>query len=201
MESEEMLSVYDRELNETGIATRSEVHLKGLLHKVVHCWIIDDSSNEKWVYFQQRSHTKKDFPGLYDISAAGHIDIGEKGEDAVKREIKEEIGIDVDDKKLIFAGCVREQLRLNEFNNNESCEVYLYPVKNPEFHLGHEVERLIKISLYEFEKYVFDNSRNIEAFSVDNNERLILSIEEFCIHEKKYLESIIDFMRKLLLIK
>ena len=42
MNKDEMLSFYDDELNELGIALRSEIHSKGFLHKVVHCWIIDE---------------------------------------------------------------------------------------------------------------------------------------------------------------
>ena len=197
MNKDEMLSVYDDELNELGIALRSEIHSKGFLHKVVHCWIIEEVDNEKWIYFQQRSYEKKDFPGLYDISAAGHVDIGEEAEVAVKRETQEEIGIVIDPQKLKFIGSIREKMYLDNFYNNEICEVYLYPIENPKFKLGHEVEKMIKISFNEFKKWILEGSENIVAFSMDSKSKFILKPQEFCAHKKEYLELIVDFIEKL----
>ena len=197
MNKDEMLSVYDDELNELGMELRSEIHLKGFLHKVVHCWIIEEIDNEKWIYFQQRSYEKKDFPGLYDISAAGHVDIGEEAELAVKRETEEEIGIIILPKKLKFIGSIREKMYLDNFHNNEICEVYLYSIENPKFNLGHEVEKMVKISLSEFEKWILEGSENIMAFSVDGISKFILKPQEFCPHKVEYLELVVDFMGKL----
>jgi len=197
MSNEEMLSFYDNELNEIGIELRSEIHSKGLLHQVVHCWIIDEACPEKWIYFQQRSYEKKDFAGLYDLSAAGHVDIGEEAEVAVKRETQEEIGIIIDSKKLKFIGTIREEMSLNNFYNNEICQVYLYTTEDPEFHLGNEVEKMIKISFNEFKKWILDSSENIVAFSMDSKSKFMIKSQEFCAHKKEYLESVVDFMGKL----
>lgn len=197
MNNEEMLSVYDDELNEIGRKLRSEIHSKGLLHQVVHCWIIDNSVQEKWIYFQQRSYKKRDFPGLYDISAAGHMDIDEGAEEAIKRETQEEIGIAIDSKKLKFVGTIREKLKLNEFFNNEICQIYLYPVERPKFYLGYEVEKMVKISLSKFKKYVFGDSENIEAFLIDTESKIIIRSQDFCLHKKEYLEVVIDFIEGL----
>ena len=197
MNKDEILSVYDDQLNELGIELRSEIHSKGFLHKVVHCWIIEEIDNEKWIYFQQRSYEKKDFPGLYDISAAGHVDIGEEAEVAVKRETEEEIGIIIAPKKLKFIGSIREKMYLDNFHNNEICEVYLYSIENPKFNLGHEVEKMVKISFSEFEKWILKGSKNIVAFSVDNIYKFILKPQEFCPHKEEYLELVVNFMGKL----
>lgn len=197
MNNEEMLSFYDDNLNEIGIDTRSEIHSKGLLHQVVHCWMIDDTCDEKWIYFQQRSYKKKDFPGLYDISAAGHIDIGEKVEEAVKREIEEEIGIAIELQKLKFVGSIKEELKIANFFNNEICHVYLYSIKNPKFDFGYEVEKIVKIQLSEFKKYVLNGSEEIVAFSIDNKSKFIITSQDFCAHKKEYLETLVDFIEKL----
>jgi isopentenyldiphosphate isomerase len=197
MNNEEMLSFYDDELNEIGITTRSEIHSEGFLHQVVHCWVIDVTCDEKWIYFQQRSYEKKDFPGLYDISAAGHVDIGEEAEVAVKRETQEEIGIVIDSKKLKFIGSIREKMYLDNFYNNETCEVYLYSIENPKFELGHEVKKMVKVSFNEFKNWILEGSENIVSFSIDSKSKFILKPEEFCAHKKEYLELVVDFMEKL----
>jgi len=162
----------------------------------VHCWIVDESSNEKWIYLQQRSYKKKDFPGLYDISAAGHVDIGEEIENALKREVKEEIGIEINSRKLRFVGSIREKMNLNSFLNNEICEVYLYNVKDPKFNIGHEVEKMIKVSVSEFKKLILDGHDRIMAFSIDEKLKFNIRAHEFCVHEKEYLKSIIDSIGK-----
>ena len=91
---EEAFDIYDENWNHIGTAPRSEVHDKGLFHQVVHCWVIAQS--EPVIYFQQRTHTKKDFPDCYDLSCGGHIDAGEQPDAAALREIREETGLQLD---------------------------------------------------------------------------------------------------------
>ena len=50
---------------------------------------------------------KKDFPGLFDITAAGHILSTETVADGI-REVEEELGIEVDLTKLHSKGVVQE---------------------------------------------------------------------------------------------
>ena len=197
MNKDEILTIYDDELNEFGTALRSEIHLKGFLHQVVHCWMIDEVSEEKWIYFQQRAREKKDFPGMYDISAAGHIDIGEEAEVAVKRETQEEIGIVANSKSLRFIGNIREEMHMDNFFNNEICYAYLYSVENPKFKLGHEVEKMVKISFNEFKKWILEGSEKIMASSIDGKFKIILESQDFCPHNKEYLKLVVDFIEKL----
>ena len=197
MNRDEMLLIYDDKLNELGVELRSEIHSKGLLHQVVHCWIISKIEKEIWIYFQQRSYDKKDFPGLYDISAAGHINIGEDPDIAVKRETYEEIGMEIDSEKLKFIGSIREKMHLENFYNNEICKVYLYCIENPKFNLGLEVENMVKMTFGEFKKWILDGAEDIEICSIDNESKFRIKSEEFCAHEKEYLEDVIDFIETL----
>lgn len=71
-----------------GVENRDVVHQKGLWHKTVHCWLYDKNGN---VYFQIR----KDSGKLY-TTASGHVLAGETLNAAFRREVKEEIGIDID---------------------------------------------------------------------------------------------------------
>ena len=83
----EFLDTYDEYMNKTGTESREFVHENGLWHKTAHCWLYDDAGN---VYFQIRADSGK----LY-TTASGHVLAGETMRDAMKREIKEEIGIDI----------------------------------------------------------------------------------------------------------
>ncbi|WP_242069494.1 NUDIX domain-containing protein [Paenibacillus dendritiformis] len=54
----------------------------------------------------QRRHVhKKDYPGMLDITSAGHLEAGETPQDGV-RELREELGIEPEPGKLVYAGVI-----------------------------------------------------------------------------------------------
>src|SRR5690606_17538691 len=120
----EKLRVYDEHGNPQGIETRQAVHELGLWHETFHCWIVGRRNNRDTVYLQLRSEAKKDFPGLFDITAAGHLLADETVEDGV-REVKEELGLEVEFDKLIHLGMVKDQMEMPGFIDNERCHCFL----------------------------------------------------------------------------
>ena len=84
----EYLDYYDEDGNYLGYKTRDEVHKEGLWHNTVHCWLYEMDGS---VYFQIRSSSHK-----FYTTASGHVLKGETIEEAFRREINEEIGLDID---------------------------------------------------------------------------------------------------------
>lgn len=78
---------------------RGEVHMTGLWHRTVHVWVLNA---RRQLLLQKRSMTKETFPGLWDISAAGHISSGDTSGKAACRELEEEIGIRAAEHELHF---------------------------------------------------------------------------------------------------
>jgi isopentenyldiphosphate isomerase len=84
-----------------------EVGTKGLLHSAAHVWVWRHAAAGPEILLQRRADTMPTFPGVYDISAAGHIDLGEDAISTAVRETKEEIGLDITEQDLNLIGVVR----------------------------------------------------------------------------------------------
>ena len=75
----------------TGKATRTECHSGTfLLHPVVHLHVFNSRGE---LYLQKRAADKDIQPGKWDTSVGGHVDYGEETEEALRREVREELGI------------------------------------------------------------------------------------------------------------
>lgn len=74
-----------------GKATRQECHNGNkALHPVVHLHIFNEAGE---LYLQKRSMHKDIQPGKWDTAVGGHVDYGETIEEALCREVREELGI------------------------------------------------------------------------------------------------------------
>lgn len=88
---EEIFPLVDEKGQVVGRATRKECHSGTmLLHPVVHLHIFDSSGR---LYLQRRSIHKEIQPGKWDTAVGGHVDYGESIDEALLREVREELGI------------------------------------------------------------------------------------------------------------
>ena len=87
---DELFDVVDERDVVIGQAPRAEVHARGLKHRAVHVFALTASGE---LLLQKRSHLKDSCPGLWDSSAAGHLDVGESYAACALRELGEELGI------------------------------------------------------------------------------------------------------------
>lgn len=71
---------------------RGEEMQEGDFHQVIHVWIMNESGQ---FLIQRRQPWKKGWSNMWDCSAAGSALAGETSEMAAIREVKEELGIDL----------------------------------------------------------------------------------------------------------
>ena len=99
----EMLDIFDDMGRHLGVKPRDQVHLAGDWHRVFHCQIATIRDGVPTLILQRRSQLKAAFPGLLDLSAAGHLAAGESPVDGV-RELEEELGVVADPNDLVLLG-------------------------------------------------------------------------------------------------
>lgn len=182
----ELLTWLDENLEPLGTVPREEAHSRGLLHGVVHCWVVSRREDGIRIWFQQRAHTKKDFPDYYDIAVGGHIDAGESHQDAILREMREEIGLSAVPGELRFLGCTREELRVGDFFDREAGYVYLYESPDPIFMPGEEVTRMIWLPLEELVRKETEGAETVTAYDAAGRQLLIRQ-EEWCVHPDEFV--------------
>ena len=121
---EELIDVLNEDGTKTGkVVTRKEVHEKGLWHRIVVIAIID---KEGHLLMQQRAKDKETNPGKWDVSAAGHVSAGQTSIEAAIREVKEEIGIDLEEKDLEYMRTYQMGRKVKDhFYSNHIFDFYL----------------------------------------------------------------------------
>jgi len=90
---DEIFDVVNERDEVIGQNTRREVHARGLKHRAVHVLVFNRNGE---LFLQKRSMKKDTFPGAWDSTASGHLDSGEDYDACAVRELREEIGVQID---------------------------------------------------------------------------------------------------------
>ncbi|KAA0058698.1 hypothetical protein IC582_002392 [Cucumis melo] len=129
---EEYFDVLTKTGEKTGVSKpRGEVHRDGVYHRAVHVCIFAESTQE--LLLQQRADCKDSWPGLWDISSAGHISAGDSSLETARKELREELGIILpkDAFELIFVFLQETITNGGQFVDNEFADVYLVTTLDP----------------------------------------------------------------------
>ncbi|WP_299158112.1 NUDIX domain-containing protein [uncultured Tenacibaculum sp.] len=147
---DELIDILDQQGNYTGkTCLKSEAHKFGHFHPTVHIWLY--TTNQQ-VLLQKRSLTKKVFPGLWDISVAGHVAAGEEIKKAALREIQEEIGFSIIPQNLHKIGTRKHEIKhKNGIIDNEFHHVYIAELTTDIKYLTIQKEELEAIKLFDLE--------------------------------------------------
>jgi len=149
---DERIDILDEHGKPTGKSClKSEAHQKGLLHPTVHVWLYTIDGR---ILIQQRGKNKATHPLLWDVSVAGHVSAGENVVAAAIREVREEIGLTINETDLKSLGTFKAVHKISEdFIDAELHHIYLCQLKSPLDQLvkqKNEVENLALLPLFKF---------------------------------------------------
>jgi isopentenyldiphosphate isomerase len=195
----EILEIFNDNFESIGQSNYDEVHANGYWHQVIHCWIIDSVSHT--ILYQKRGLSKIIYPNMLDVSAAGHCRFNESPLQTLIRETLEEIGIIVNEERLIKVGIRRDAFMSGERINREFQHVFFYQtnfkeekirIQNKELQyvvlikpsdVIHSIENRISIRALRYDKGIFSETMiSASEFipSVDNyNLKIPIAISNY----------------------
>ncbi len=161
----ELIDILDENGIKTGnTSTIKELHKSGKWHKVVGIIIYDFN---KKLLMQQRALNEISDPGKWDISAAGHVNSGETEIEAVKRELSEEIGLNLKENQIELFMSYKKEVNNKTVNKKHLEDIYIAQIDAEsinEFTIqNEEVEQVKWFSINELKELIQNNklkSRN-----------------------------------------
>lgn len=195
--TKEWLDVFTENMEPIGVKPRADVHRDGDWHQTFQCWILTRDEGRDDIYFQERHASKADFPGLLDITAAGHLGAGETREAGV-REIEEELGIRLSPDDLVYAGCVPGRYRRDGFIDNEFRHLHFYVCRGPaprfRFQDG-EAEAVVRIAFEDAKQLLRGEAESVSGVRCrpQAGEARLVTVRrtDLVPHETAYFETVI----------
>jgi len=182
---DEYIDILDENGNYTGEKIlKSGAHSKGLFHPTVHIWFYTFKGE---LLLQKRGITKKTFPGLWDVSVAGHIGAGEDILDSALREVQEEIGLNLKINELVKIGIHKsEQKHTDNLIDREFHHIFISELKtSPQ-----------KLKLQESEV------SDVKLISINDFERVIENKDlqkDYVVLDQSYYNLVLSSVKKMLL--
>ncbi|MEH1886106.1 NUDIX hydrolase [Nostoc sp.] len=135
IQDDEILDIVDESDCVVGQKKRSEIYRQGLCNfRVVNAFVVN-SLGQLWI--PRRSAHKTIFPLCLDVSMGGHVETGETYEDALQRELKEELNLELNMVNVRLLGY------LIPYQYQVSAFMKVYEIKldwNPEYNKSDFIE-------------------------------------------------------------
>jgi isopentenyl-diphosphate delta-isomerase len=118
----EQVVLVDESGRAAGVADKQAVHTSSTpLHLAFSCYLLDSAGR---LLLTRRAPSKKTWPGVWTNSCCGHPLPGEAIEDSVVRRVRDELGMAVQDLRLVLPE-FRYRAEMNGVVENELCPVFL----------------------------------------------------------------------------
>ena len=153
-----------------------------------------------YLLLQRRATTKDTWPGYLDITAAGHLAMGEETIDGL-REVEEELGLRVNPERLVPLGTIRMEQQLPGGRDREFHDVFLLRDDTPPERLRlqkEEVEALYRLGLDDVEVLYETGSAPAREYAQGTASPKRLRLTEFVPKNEDHLAQVAGAARQLL---
>ncbi len=148
-----------------GTAPKAEVHHADTpLHLAFSCYVFDEAGR---FLLTQRARHKPTFGGVWTNSACGHPAPGEPIEVAVRRRVEQEIGVTLDDLRLVLPAFRYRAVMDNGVTENEMCPVFVATTRDAVRLDPEEVDAHEWVDWPSFRAGVLDGSRDVSSWCVE----------------------------------
>jgi len=166
---DELLDLVDENDRVIGTVWKSKAHQNPkLFHREVAIAVFTKAGK---VLLQQRSMNKVNDPGAWKVSAAGHAGAGENPKQAIAREVKEELGLEV--KPIYF------NKDFTTYKNKESRFTWMYySVLDKETSLRFDKEEVMDakwVDINALEEFAKNNDYSLNSTS----HKMIMELKDF----------------------
>lgn len=135
-------------------------HADTPLHLAFSCYLFDGEGN---VLVTRRALHKRTWPGVWTNGCCGHPGPGEPVEDAVRRRVRQELGVEVADLRLLLPE-FRYRAEMDGVVENEMCPVFIAEPVGPLRPDPDEVAEAVWEPWQSFRAQVLDGTRDISPW-------------------------------------
>lgn len=164
---DDILKIYDQDLNNIGRATREKVHTEGLLHQVAHLWMFQFTEKESYLLLQQRSMNRELYAGKYDLIQTTHCDPEESYEEAIVHSMDYYLGSKMSKQDIIHVGSTHQRIDAGNYHDNALVQVFAIFVSKALFIMP-ATEEIIKVRYQDFRRFAHGEMDTINIYSLDD---------------------------------
>lgn len=164
---DDILKIYDQDLNYIGQATREKVHREGLLHQVAHVWMFQSTDKGAYILLQKRSMNRELYPGKYDLIQTTHCEPDESYEEAIVHSMDYYLGSKMDKEEIIHVGSTHQHIDKDDYHDNALVQVFAIFVSKALFIMP-DTEEIVKVPFEDFRKLMHGELDTIDIYSLDD---------------------------------
>lgn len=184
---DDILKIYDDDLNNIGRATREQVHTEGLLHQVAHVWMFQSTEKDTYLLLQQRSMNRELYPGKYDLIQTTHCDPEETYEEAIVHSMDYYLGSRMSQQDIIHVGSTHQRIDNENYHDNALVQVFAIFVSKALFIMP-DTEEIIKVRYRDFCRFVHGDTAAINIYSLDDIFLKESSLDEWWIRRDEFYD-------------